>query len=78
MSIYPRKYYGSFAVYPVISAAVFLLCWLYGAYRMGRFKKRDAAAPGSSLEGRRRGNVLIACGAALVVLICLFLRFLFL
>lgn len=74
----PLKYYGSYEIYLVITAVVFLLCGLYNAYKLGKFKKGKYAAPGSAaLKSSCKKVFLIVLGVLTGVLIGLAFQFIF-
>jgi hypothetical protein len=77
MPVYPHKYYGSFGAYVIIAAAVFLLCWLCNAHRMGRFQKKKATAPGTDIGKSNHKTILILCGLVLGALLGLAFRVMF-
>ena len=57
----------------VVSAAVvFALCWLFNAWKLGKFKKKSSENPADS----RRSRLILALGlcALLAVAAVLFLR----
>ena len=61
----------------VIAPAVFLLCWLYNAYRLGKFRKRRHAPPNIARKRTyKKGLFVIGC-IILAILLGLAARFVF-
>lgn len=58
--------------YIVIVAVVFALCWLFNAWKLGKFKRKASENPADS----RRSRILLALGlcALLALAAILFLR----
>lgn len=81
--MFPRPYIGTSSEYldlliVIVLPAGLLLCWLFNAYRMGKFKEDRHAPPNNSDFIRKRGikrYLLILCGFLLGALICLTIRF---
>ena len=60
----------------VIAPAVALLCWLYNAKKLGKFKKKPHTAPDGSLRTGAPKWLVILCGILLGILLGLAIRFL--
>ena len=60
----------------VIDPAVALLCWLYNAKKLGKFKKKPHTAPDGSLRTGAPKWLVILCGILLGILLGLAIRFL--
>lgn len=54
----------TFGRYLVIAAIVFALCWLFNAYKLGKFKKKKSSE--SPAERRRSRMILALCACALL------------
>jgi len=60
----------------VIAPAVFLLCWLYNAKKLGKFQKKKHASPDGSLRTGAPRWLVILCGILLGILLGLAIRLL--
>lgn len=76
MPLYPQKFDGPYETHLVLMIAVFLLCWLFNAYKLGRFKKKKHAAPSTSIAkaNRKKALLMVLCitFAGLIALACRF------
>lgn len=59
----------------VFAPVVLLLCWLYNARRLGKFKKPQRTPPGIARKSSRKNGITILFGILLGILLGLTLRF---
>ena len=75
-AMYPHNYSpDTLGVMVVTAPVVFLLCWLYNAHRLGKFKKKQPVPANIACKSTRKKWLFLICGMTAGIVLGLVLRF---